>query len=174
MRCAALIAHPSTPCEFIRSFTVDMQRLQTGALRLTYRLEGDLERLNVPAPRQPARADELWRHTCFEAFLSSTDAPGYAELNFAPSGEWAAYSFDDYRSGMKAIEQITTPSIRCTRASQLLQLDVELEPAAQWGGAAQARELRVALTAVLEDTHGRISYWALAHPGARPDFHNPA
>ena len=30
----------------------------------------------------------------------------------------------------------------------------------------------IALTAVLEFTGGRMSYWALAHPPGRPDFHH--
>ncbi len=32
--------------------------------------------------------------------------------------------------------------------------------------------LRLALSAVIEETDGRLSYWALAHPAAKPDFHH--
>ena len=32
-------------------------------------------------------------------------------------------------------------------------------------------QLQIGLSAVVEDTHGALSYWALAHPSARPDFH---
>ncbi|QLQ12045.1 MAG: hypothetical protein HZY74_00360 [Brevundimonas sp.] len=32
---------------------------------------------------------------------------------------------------------------------------------------------RIGLTAVIEDTDGTISYWALAHPSDKPDFHHP-
>ena len=35
-----------------------------------------------------------------------------------------------------------------------------------------AAALRVGLTAVVERTDGRTSYWALAHPSSRPDFHD--
>jgi hypothetical protein len=28
------------------------------------------------------------------------------------------------------------------------------------------------LTAVVEDAHGRRSYWALRHPAGGPDFHH--
>jgi hypothetical protein len=31
---------------------------------------------------------------------------------------------------------------------------------------------RVGLSAVIEDTSGRKSYWALAHPPGKPDFHH--
>ena len=40
--------------------------------------------------------------------------------------------------------------------------DHELPAAGDW---------RLGLTAVVEETGGRISYWALAHPAGRPDFH---
>jgi hypothetical protein len=35
-----------------------------------------------------------------------------------------------------------------------------------------APRLRLALTAVVEDARGRLSYWALRHPPGRPDFHH--
>lgn len=173
MPAAALISHPATPCEFIRAVTVDVQPLRAGALRLSYRMEGDISRLKVPQRRQPVRADELWRHTCCEVFLRASHTPAYAEFNFSPAGEWAAYDFDGYRSGMKAIEPIAPPAITSTRSPQHLQIDVELE-LPQWISNAAANEVHAALSAVLEDVDGGISYWALAHPGAKPDFHDVA
>jgi hypothetical protein len=35
-----------------------------------------------------------------------------------------------------------------------------------------ASALRLALSAVIEETDGHLSYWALAHPAERPDFHH--
>jgi hypothetical protein len=32
---------------------------------------------------------------------------------------------------------------------------------------------RLGLSAVIEATDGTISYWALAHPSDKPDFHHP-
>jgi hypothetical protein len=31
---------------------------------------------------------------------------------------------------------------------------------------------RLALSAVIEDVDGGLSYWALVHPSSKPDFHN--
>jgi hypothetical protein len=39
---------------------------------------------------------------------------------------------------------------------------------------ARGDAVRVALAAVLEDEHGALSYWALAHAPGRPDFHHAA
>ena len=52
----------------------------------------------MPARGEPRRADGLWKHTCFEAFISDANSGGYAEFNCAPSGDWAAYHFASYRS----------------------------------------------------------------------------
>ncbi len=35
-----------------------------------------------------------------------------------------------------------------------------------------AEPWRLAVTAVVADPAGRVSYFALAHPGGRPDFHD--
>ena len=47
-----------------------------------------------------------------------------------------------------------------------LQLDLPLPPAIPTEAA-----LQVAITSVIEERSGRLSYWALAHPGPEPDFH---
>ena len=44
--------------------------------------------------RARARADELWKTTCFERSSAKTARRPIASINFAPSGEWAAYDFD--------------------------------------------------------------------------------
>lgn len=169
MPSAALIPHPSTPCEFIRALTVEVQPLRAGTLHLIYALEGDMGRLNVPARRQPARADELWRHTCFEVFVRAPHDEGYTEFNFAPSGEWAAYRFAGYRRGMTALDPVASPSIICRQSPQHLEIDVQLALPQSVTG-----PLRAALSAVLEDSQGGISWWALAHRPGKPDFHDAA
>ena len=45
------------------------------------------------------RAPELWKTTCFEAFLRAKGEEAYREWNFAPTGNWAAYDFKRYRKG---------------------------------------------------------------------------
>ena len=56
-------------------------------------------RIRVPPPGVPRIATDLWRHTCFEAFIAVEGLPAYHEFNFAPSGEWAIYAFAGYRDG---------------------------------------------------------------------------
>ncbi|MDG4550810.1 MAG: DOMON-like domain-containing protein [Candidatus Contendobacter sp.] len=172
MPTAALICHPATPCATVRRFTVEARRTPAGSLALRYVIEGDPADVRLPDPRPPRRADELWRHTCFEAFLAGGARAGYHEFNFAPSTEWAVYRFTAYRTGMTAVEPIPPPTVTLRVGADRLELEavVELaELAADPGDVG----LRLALAAVIEARNGRRSYWALRHPPGPPDFHHP-
>ena len=61
--------HPDTPCPAVTSIEVEIERAEGRALTLRYVLTGRIADLAIPAPAPSRRADELWRHTCFEAFL---------------------------------------------------------------------------------------------------------
>jgi hypothetical protein len=162
-----LTCHPTTPCDAIHRFEVEAHRRADATLELCYTLAGDLDRLLIPPQRAPRRADKLWQHTCFEAFVAVDNAPGYTEFNFAPSSEWAIYRFSAYREGM-AVVQGPPPRIRVRRETERLDLDavVDLAPLRSSSG------LRFALCAVVEQADGRLSYWALEHPAGKPDFHH--
>jgi hypothetical protein len=161
--------HPATPCPHVRSMTVSVEGTRTAVLALRYAIEGDIDRLLLPAQTRSQRAGELWKSTCFEAFLRVPGTTAYIELNFSPSSEWAAYRFDRYREGMVAIEVDPAPRIVCRRRSDALSADVDVDLDALQ---LQRVDLEVALSTVLEDRHGAISYWALAHPPGKPDFHH--
>ena len=161
------------PCAFARAFTVRCEPSGGRRLSLRYRLEGDLDRLELPAPRASAAADGLWRHTCFEAFLKAGDANAYVELNFSPSTEWAIYAFDDYRSGTQPRAPRRPPAIASRRTGDVFELDATVDFEGLFTESPGAAGLRLALSAVLEDRQGQLSYWALAHPSERADFHHP-
>jgi hypothetical protein len=161
----------------VRALVASAEKEGEGELRFRYALDADLSAVRIPAPRSPRQADELWKHTCFEAFIAgSSGGDEYRELNFSPSTEWAVYSFERYRAGMAPLTLPSPPRIEVTRSGS--QLVVEARVGAHgllpesWR-AAGAR-LRIALSAVIEDESGRISYWALKHAPDKPDFHHAA
>jgi hypothetical protein len=162
----ALTRHPDFPCDTITHIAVDIARPTPTTLHLTYSLAGDIPALAIPATTTPARADDLWRHTCFEAFLRAPNTDAYLEFNFAPSTRWAAYRFSGYREGMAPAET-TPPRIAVKPAADVFQLTVavDLPNDGPW---------RLGLSAVIEEASGRKSYWALAHPDGKPDFHHAA
>lgn len=159
------ILHPHVLCPWLDALHVAARREQHG-LALDYHLRGDLDRLLLPpeAPRCPT--DGLWRHTCFEVFVMGDDAPAYREFNFSPSGAWAAYRFSSCRQGMTPLD-LPDPGIVVQANATELRLQAHLAdlPPGPW---------HLALAAVVEDRAGGLSYWALHHPGSKPDFHHPA
>lgn len=161
----ALTCHPTTPCTAVQCIEVQVRETADAGLEFRYLLDGDLERLLIPARSLPRRADRLWQHTCFEAFLAGEAQDAYFEYNFAPSGQWALYRFGAYREGMTPTEPARAPRLRCGIAPGRLQLDAEVD--------APLAARRIALSAVVEDTDRRLAYWALAHPPGKPDFHHP-
>jgi hypothetical protein len=162
-----LILHPDSHCAAVTSLEARATRPRAGLLALSYVLRGATAVLALPPLRTPARADDLWRHTCFEVFVGVAGQSGYREFNLAPSTEWAAYRFDAYREGMRPAE-IGAPRIEVRSTGEGLELqallEVDLPEDAAW---------RVGLSAVIEEAGGGISYWALAHPPGRADFHHP-
>lgn len=157
---ASLIPFPGTTGSPVDSIDVDVLR-QGDRLELIYWLRGDTARIRTAAPGEAVRTDELWRHTCFEAFISTDD--GYREFNFATTGQWASYRFSGYRQDMApAPEEARLTSLEGRGDYLDLGFVVDLPASAE----------RLALSAVIEDVEGGLSYWALAHPSSKPDFHN--
>ena len=165
------MCHPGTSTSVVRRIDVGVGLLPDGALRLRYFLDGEIERIELPPHGAPRRADRLWQHTCFEAFVARRDARAYCELNFSPSGEWAAFGFSSYREGMAPIPLQRDPAIAVSVSEDRLALEAIVAPEILLA-LPGASSLRLALSAVIEETDGRLSYWALAHPAERPDFHH--
>ena len=65
----ALKLHPDSLCFAATHIEVDVARPRAGSLVLCYFVTGKISDLRMPPVVPAARADELWRHTCFEAFV---------------------------------------------------------------------------------------------------------
>ena len=168
MKLAHLIPHPD-------SNPGSVTRIETGVhvgaktLRLSYKLEGDLGTLRIPAEAGVQRGDKLWEHTCFEAFLRQKGKGAYYEFNFSPSRRWAAMMFPSYRDGSPIAQEPVTQLLvvredGVLRLDALIMLDRLPEP--------PVRPYQLGLSAVIEDRRGSVSYWALRHAPGRADFHH--
>ena len=162
----ALRLHPNSHCAAATRIEADIARPRAGSLILSYVVSGRISDLRLPPVVAAARADELWRHTCFEAFVRPSTGPAYYEFNFSPSTQWAAYQFSGYRSGMRVATEISAPRIeaRSSAATYTLQAALEFDELSS--------PLHLGLSAALEETNGRKSYWALAHLPGKADFHH--
>jgi hypothetical protein len=142
--------------------------IQDSVFRLEYRLQGPLDQLVIPAKGSASSfRDELWKHTCFEAFLQDKNSSAYWEFNFSPSRDWAIYRFESERNrvevDIKGIELV----IQQERYPGELIMKVDIRPAESFNVG------RVGLTTVLEHSDESRSYWALTHSRNKADFHAP-
>jgi hypothetical protein len=164
-----LTRHPETSCGSIVGIDAEAVR-QGRCLTLGFKAVGAIDDLLIPSRGPSVRTGELWRHTCFEAFVRDAKGEGYVELNLSPSTQWAAYRFDGYRKGMAPAE-IAPGRVDVSAKRDVLTLSTSIDltgsrlhPEGPW---------QVGLSAVIEDRAGSISYWALAHSPGKPDFHHP-
>jgi hypothetical protein len=111
------------------------------------------------------REEELWKHTCFEAFLNPVGFPLYFEFNFSLKSAWNCYQFERYRYPQppKVCWDFVLKSIVWDEFEGKLKIHLE--------NRTQYKKFKVGLTAVLEEKSGLKHYCALAHKGTQPDFH---
>ena len=162
-----LTCHKSQPTDTITHLTASAERDAEGWLRFRYVIHGAIDRIALPVRAAPQQTDDLWHHTCFEAFIAAEDHPAYLECNFSPSTAWATYSFSRFRTGMTTIVPLEPPHITLKAEHDRLVLEARVHL-----GDFTARSLRIGLTTVIEDKAGKLSYWALRHPLAKPEFHH--
>jgi hypothetical protein len=163
-----LFSHPDSP-EAPFDLGAKVTLVGSDVLKIEYVVIGRISDIRLPAPALPERKDELWQHSCFEAFVGLGDARAYVEFNFSPSGEWASYRFEAHRRGRQPAMNLPSPDIYREQAD-----DGRFALTAWLDLARLAREVpsTLGLSAVIEDKTGAISYWALAHPPGEPDFHH--
>jgi hypothetical protein len=165
------VSAPGALQDLIQELSVAVSMVGAAQIRLAYRLTGDLAALRLPEPRPPVRADGLWCHSCFEAFIGHGGAGDYWEYNFSPSGAWAAYHFSAYREGMAPLLRGVPPAITGHIGSETVELTALID--LSWLVRSPAGvALRLGLAAVIEDKARVLSYWALKHPAEKPDFHH--
>lgn len=162
--------HPESRSSVAHHVEVVVTRPRPEGLVLSYKLSGRVDDVYLPAVRPTARGDELWQHTCFEAFVRASSGSEYYEFNFSPSTQWAVYRFTDYRNGMCVAAEVSTPPIDVRLDAQSFTLQAAL--ALDHLSLPRESSWRLGLSAVIEETNGNKTYWALAHPPGKPDFHH--
>ena len=132
--------------------------------QLCYQIVTPTALILPPPAATPEFRDNLWQHTCCEAFFAHADG-SYREYNLAPSGNWAVYDFRATRSGQTPRTDLPAPAIVCAPRPDGFRLTTRLP--------ADAQATRLALSLVLETTDGQCFHLALTHPTDKPDFHHP-
>lgn len=163
-----LASHPEHSSAKVRSVDAYIVRNRQNYLHLRWRIKGT-SRVVIPDWTGEGRKDGLWQATCFELFLRHPEDQAYCEFNFSPSGRWAAYAFESYREGMADYAMPHPPVCQVRRHAQILTMDIQIR-----SSVLPPRPWQIGLSAVVVETDVAKSYWALAHPPGKPDFHHPA
>lgn len=163
-----LSCHPATPPFAVDDIEASIELSPEGQLWVRYNVLCDMDSLVIPDPEDPERTDGLWESTCFEVFLRRHGEESYFEYNFSPSGQWAAYAFDGYRSKPSELPITGTMRISLEGGETHFALEAELELPEGW----LFGPLDINITAVIEEEGGIKSYWALMHNPTKPDFHD--
>ncbi|OGR00589.1 MAG: hypothetical protein A2505_01480 [Deltaproteobacteria bacterium RIFOXYD12_FULL_55_16] len=140
------------------------------ALQVSFLLHGNLRDLVLPSTTEGTRDDNLWQATCLELFWGEEGRKNYWELNLAPNEAWNVYAFTDYRTGMHREERVAKPLLQIKHTAESFALTAELGIGNLHTG---LPPLMVGVSAVLKHQDFHLSYWALAHPEDKPDFHAP-
>ncbi len=142
-------------------------------LHLDFVLKADLREILLPEKFEGAeRTDNLWEHTCFEAFISLESGPEYLEVNLAPSGQWNIYEFSSYRASRIEAEQVNCkPLILKAKTNFNIQTEIDLSQVAWIKNSKKNMDLQIGLTGVIELKNHVKSYCALTHKSDKPDFH---
>ncbi|MDZ8186836.1 MAG: DOMON-like domain-containing protein [Nostoc sp. ChiSLP02] len=138
-------------------------------LSICYSLTGNLEEIAIAPPSNtPSRKNQLWEDTCFEFFLGIKNSQQYWEFNLSPAGHWNVYHFDGYRQGMREETGLTTLPFKVDNHADkfVLTLNMDLEKIIS-----PEQIIEAAITTVIKSKDGGVTYWALTHRGAKPDFH---
>jgi hypothetical protein len=143
--------------------------LANGDIQLRYILQGDLKQILIPQKCKPEQKNNLWQHTCFEAFIGFTEETHYYEYNIAPSQQWAIYAFKDYRQ-QQQYKPPLAPDIQITQNNQQLEINAVLA-ASTLPVSHTTNVFQIGLSAVIESKDLHKTYWALSHPLEKPDFH---
>jgi hypothetical protein len=167
----ALTVHPDSPRTAATRIEVEIVRPRPGNLVLHYLVAGRISDLLMPPVAAPMRAHELWQHTCFEVFVRASPSTAYYEFNFAPSMQWAAYRFSAYRREMSVANDVSAPRMEAQSRAEFYELRTSLELDGLQSLSSNVA-WRLGLSAVIEEASGRKSFWALAHPPGKPDFHH--
>ena len=169
VRCDArynLVPHPSTRRPRSRPFKVWANVEHAGALgavattNIWFGVGAPAARFVIPEAAEPARADELWKTTCFEAFLRPHGERGLSRVEFRAVGRMGGVRFHRLPRRHDATPRSRRPVHPDGGQFHLVgaRRDDRRRRRPNW---------ELGLSAVLEEKDGTKSYWALAHPTAK-------
>jgi hypothetical protein len=165
-----LLEHPAAEFPLALKATASLARAGS-CTTIIYTLYGAINDISWPDSADHIFTDGLWQATCFEAFVALPTDKSYLEINFAPFGTWAAYSFLDYRVQSDRLAGLNVLACRTERIANEVTARCVFDLSTLPKYAAAPR-LEFGISMVIKSTMGSRHYFALSHPRLVPDFHD--
>ena len=153
--------HPDSRGFAAARVEVEVARPRADHLVLSYVVTGKMGDIRLPPVMPAARADELWQHTCFEAFVRAPSGAGVLRIQLCAV---------DAMGGL-SVRRLPQRHARCGRDRRARdrgaiepRLATHCRPRWSWIGLPDLprdASWRLGLSAVIEETSGGKSYWAL-------------
>lgn len=122
------------------------------------------------------RLNLLWQKTCFEMFFRCSQRSEYYEININELGEWNVYHFHNYRNPAPPQPEPNAQLINFVFDQNRFELNkFEISAEIQikdFFKKQKADDLELNLTAIIKQSDGTTSYWAVQHAQSQPDFHH--
>lgn len=142
--------------------------LQHNKFKIEYEITADLSPYNFPKKSKQQRADELWRDTCFELFITNRSSDEYYEINTSPSTKWNAYHFQNYKEDMSESDVFSVPSIISQKLDNRYSFSFEMA----FQEDIFEKELLVNLAIILLDRDCVRHFYSIHRREGSPDFHD--
>ena len=124
----ALKLHPDSLCSAVTHIEVDVARPRAGSLVLSYFVTGKIGDLRMPPVVAAARTDELWQHTCFEAFVgSSGERRRITNSTLRPRHNGQHIGSAATEAGCVLRPRSARPGSKCNRSPERYTLQASLE-----------------------------------------------
>jgi hypothetical protein len=139
------------------------------SLFISYKLTGDIEKIELGREPRHERVIKLWEKTCFELFIKN-NRDEYMEFNFSPVFEWNAFFFPKKGEALTEWKKMDSVKFDILDSLDVFEVIVEINkkkfPENFFEGC------QAGITTVIKEKTGNLSYWALSHHDQRPNFHN--
>ncbi len=139
------------------------------ALFVSYKVTGVLALLDLGDAPKHMRVMKLWERTCFELFIKNS-RDQYLEFNFSPVFEWNAFYFEKKGDQLKEWQGVQSVKIDILHSLEVFQLIAEIKKSDLPKDFFHQTE--AAITSVIKEKSGDLSYWAITHEDVRPNFHH--
>jgi len=163
-----LQCHTDHPAKDVEEIAISAELSKSGKIWLRYHIDGNLNSISLPDPKDPERTDNLWHTTCCELFISVPEETAYGEYNLSPSSQWAAYQFSDFRKDAADMEIPDVPEIHLDASETHLALEAEFTLPERFTN----KTLQTSFSVIVEEMDGTKSFWAVTHPPGKPEFHH--